>query len=253
MVANALSRKAESMGILAFISAEERPLALDIQSLANRLVRLDISEPSRVLACVVTQSSLLGKIKARQFDDPHLAALRETVLQGISKEVSIGEDGILQLQGHLCVPNIDGLRERILEEAYSSRHSIHLNATKMYRDLRKYYWWRRMKKDIVQNMSNENQTNGNVAGTGATVTSVAASSSRSTPAHAMAPAEKPGKFSGIDFKRWQMNMLFYLTTLSLQRFIKEDLPVLAEGTPDDERFVVTEAWKHSDFLCKTTF
>ncbi|XP_070003417.1 uncharacterized protein [Nicotiana sylvestris] len=99
-------------------------------------------------------------------------------------------------------------------------------------------------------MSNENQTNGNVAGTGATVTSVAASSSRSTPAHAMAPAEKLGKFFGIDFKRWQMKMLFYLTTLSLQRFIKEDSPVLAEGTPDDERFVVTEAWKHSDFLCK---
>ncbi|XP_075108841.1 uncharacterized protein LOC142180691 [Nicotiana tabacum] len=66
----------------------------------------------------------------------------------------------------------------------------------------------------------------------------------------MAPAEKPEMFSGIDFKRWQMNMLFYLTTLSLQRFIKEDPPVLAEGTPDDERFVVTEAWKHSNFLCK---
>ncbi|XP_070012987.1 uncharacterized protein [Nicotiana sylvestris] len=78
-------------------------------------------------------------------------------------------------------------------------------------------------------MSNENQTNENVAGTGATVTSVAASSSCSTPAHAMAPAENPKSFP---------------------RFIKEDPPVLAEGTPDDERFVVTEAWKHSDFLCK---
>ncbi|XP_070018819.1 uncharacterized protein [Nicotiana sylvestris] len=47
-----------------------------------------------------------------------------------------------------------------------------------------------------------------------------------------------------------MKMLFYLTTLSLQRFIKEDPPIMAENTPDDERFVVTEAWKHSDFLCK---
>nr|XP_016481918.1 PREDICTED: uncharacterized protein LOC107802856 [Nicotiana tabacum] len=76
-------------------------------------------------------------------------------------------------------------------------------------------------------MANEDQANAN--GTGATVTSVAASSSRSTPTHAMAPAEKPGKFSGIDFKRWQMKMFFYLTTLSLQRFIKEDPPVVAEA------------------------
>ncbi|XP_070019624.1 LRR receptor-like serine/threonine-protein kinase FLS2 [Nicotiana sylvestris] len=83
----------------------------------------------------------------------------------------------------------------------------------------------------LRNMTNENQTNGSVAGT------VAAVTSRSTPAHAMAPAEKPGKFSGIDFKRWQMKMLFYLTTLSLQRFIKEDPPVMADNTPDDERLV----------------
>ncbi|XP_070006763.1 uncharacterized protein [Nicotiana sylvestris] len=124
------------MGSLAFIPEEERPLAWDIQSLDNRLVRLDISEPSRVFACFVAQSSLLGQIKARQFDDPHLAVLRETVLQGNAKEVSISEDGALRLQGRLCVPNIDGLRERILEEAYILRYSIHPSATKMYRDLR---------------------------------------------------------------------------------------------------------------------
>ncbi|XP_070007872.1 uncharacterized protein [Nicotiana sylvestris] len=116
VVADALSRKTESMGSLAFILAEERPLALDIQSLANRL------------------------IKARQFDDLHLAVLKKTVLQGGAKEVSIGEDGVLRLQGHLCVPNVDGLRERILEKAYSSRYSIHPGATKMYFDLRQHYW-----------------------------------------------------------------------------------------------------------------
>ncbi|XP_070035602.1 uncharacterized protein [Nicotiana tomentosiformis] len=71
VVADALSRKAESIGSLAFISVEERPLALDIQSLANRIVRLDILEPSQILACVVAQ-----------LDDLHLLVLRETVLQG---------------------------------------------------------------------------------------------------------------------------------------------------------------------------
>ena len=97
VVADALSRKAESMGSLAFISAEERPLASDIQSLANRLVRLDISEPSQVLACVVAQYSLFEQIKARQYDDPHLMVLRETVLQGGAKEVTIGYDSVLQI------------------------------------------------------------------------------------------------------------------------------------------------------------
>ncbi|XP_070005778.1 uncharacterized protein [Nicotiana sylvestris] len=41
VVVDALSRKAESIGCLAFIPAAERPLALDIQSLGNRLDALD--------------------------------------------------------------------------------------------------------------------------------------------------------------------------------------------------------------------
>ncbi|XP_070032650.1 uncharacterized protein [Nicotiana tomentosiformis] len=49
VVVDALSRKAKSMGSLAFISTKERTLTLDSQSLANRLVRLDISEPVEFL------------------------------------------------------------------------------------------------------------------------------------------------------------------------------------------------------------
>ncbi|XP_019238857.1 PREDICTED: uncharacterized protein LOC109218918 [Nicotiana attenuata] len=83
-----------------------------------------------------------------------------------------------------------------------------------------------------------------------TVSRMPGPSRPTAPATAMPPAEKPGKFSGVDFKRWQQKMFFYLTTLSLQRFIQEDVPVVPEGTPDNERFLVTEAWKHYDFLCK---
>ncbi|PHT45881.1 hypothetical protein CQW23_15039 [Capsicum baccatum] len=77
-----------------------------------------------------------------------------------------------------------------------------------------------------------------------------ATSSRTTAPPSMAPAEKPGKFSGIDFKRWQQKMFFYLTTLCLQRFTSEDAPEVPEGTSDKDRFVIIEAWKHSDFLCR---
>ena len=49
VVANALSRKTHSMGSLASLSIEERPLARDVQMLANSLVRLQISEESDCL------------------------------------------------------------------------------------------------------------------------------------------------------------------------------------------------------------
>ncbi|XP_070046013.1 uncharacterized protein [Nicotiana tomentosiformis] len=56
---------------------------------------------------------------------------------------------VLRMNGRICVPNVDGLRELILQEGHSSRYFIYPGTTKMYQDLRQHYWWRRMKKDIV--------------------------------------------------------------------------------------------------------
>ncbi|XP_047264134.1 uncharacterized protein LOC107863717 isoform X1 [Capsicum annuum] len=81
------------------------------------------------------------------------------------------------------------------------------------------------------------------------VTTIATSSCTNAPPR-MAPAKKPKKFSSIDFKRWQQKMFFYLTTLCLQRFTSEDAPEVPEGTSHKDRFVIVEAWKHSDFLCR---
>ncbi|XP_070034606.1 uncharacterized protein [Nicotiana tomentosiformis] len=120
VVVNALSRKAESMWTLAYISVGERPLALDVQVLANRFVRLVILEPSQVLVCVVSRSSLFERIKARRYDDPYLLVLEDTMQYDNAKEVTIGDDVVLRMQRRICVPNVDGLHELILGEAHSS-------------------------------------------------------------------------------------------------------------------------------------
>ncbi|XP_070034905.1 uncharacterized protein [Nicotiana tomentosiformis] len=133
---NALSRKAESMESLAFLPDRKRPLALDVEALANKFMRLDISEPSRVLACVISRAALFEHIKARHYDDPHLLVLRDTIQQWDAKEVTIGDDCVLLLQSRIYVPNVDGLQELILKEAHSSRYSIYSGALKMYHDLK---------------------------------------------------------------------------------------------------------------------
>ncbi|PHT63775.1 hypothetical protein T459_32385 [Capsicum annuum] len=42
------------------------------------------------------------------------------------------------------------------------------------------------------------------------------------------------------------------STLSRPPFIL-DVSMMSEGTPNNERFLVIEAWKHSDFLCTFLF
>ncbi|GMY37975.1 Retrovirus-related Pol polyprotein from transposon TNT 1-94 [Fagus crenata] len=62
--------------------------------------------------------------------------------------------------------------------------------------------------------------------------------------------EKPEKFNGTEFKRWQQKMLFYLTTLNLAKFLYEDAPTLNENESDKQVVAAIDAWKHADFLCK---
>ena len=66
----------------------------------------------------------------------------------------------------------------------------------------------------------------------------------------MGHAEKPEKFGGSDFKKWQQKMLFYLTTLNLAKFLTEVAPILKENETNVQTVAAVEAWHNSDFLCK---
>ena len=67
--------------------------------------------------------------------------LKELVLGNFNKSFSLGGDGVLRYQGRLCVPNVDDLRNCILEEAHGSHYYIHSGSTNMYHDLRELFLW----------------------------------------------------------------------------------------------------------------
>ncbi|XP_062074498.1 uncharacterized protein LOC133778550 [Humulus lupulus] len=62
--------------------------------------------------------------------------------------------------------------------------------------------------------------------------------------------EKPDKFTGVNFKTWQQKMLFYLKTLNLARFLKEDPPFIGEDEIDVQTQQAIDACKHAEFLCR---
>ncbi|KAM2417351.1 hypothetical protein ACFX1W_024204 [Malus domestica] len=62
-------------------------------------------------------------------------------------------------------------------------------------------------------------------------------------------SEKPEKFKGGDFKRWQQKMLFYLTTLSLANVLFKTRPTAdGENIFSAETLTAIDAWNHNDFL-----
>ena len=96
------------------------------------------------------ESSLVTEVKEKQYADPIVLQLKKNVQQGKTKSFELTQEGVLRCQNKLCVPNIDGLRNRIIAKAARSRYSIHPGSTKMYHDLKEVYWWGDMKKNIAE-------------------------------------------------------------------------------------------------------
>ena len=45
------------------------------------------------------------------------------------------------------------MKNKLLYEAHNIVLTMHLEGTKMYQDLKKYYWWRGIKKDVTEYVS----------------------------------------------------------------------------------------------------
>jgi hypothetical protein len=60
---------------------------------------------------------------------------------------------VVWFKDRLCVPNVQSIRELILKEAHESAYSIHLGSEKMYRDLKKKFWWYGMKREITEHVA----------------------------------------------------------------------------------------------------
>ena len=95
-----------------------------------------------------SESSLVNDVKSKQDNDPKLVELKKLVVEKNIEAFSLKEDGELRYQDRLCVPDVDGLREFILEEAHGSKYSIQPGSTKMYHGLKEHFWCNGMQRDI---------------------------------------------------------------------------------------------------------
>lgn len=51
------------------------------------------------------------------------------------------------------VPDVAQLKKDLFDEAHRARYTVHPGATKMYKDLKRNFWWRNMKRDVAEYVS----------------------------------------------------------------------------------------------------
>jgi hypothetical protein len=101
--------------------------------------------------------SLISTIKediiAAQRMDVGMGHLRQKLELGEAQCFRQDADGVLWFNGRLVVLRDFELHHKIMDEAHCSWYSIHLGTNKMYQDLKKNFWWTRMKREMAKYVS----------------------------------------------------------------------------------------------------
>nr|GFC45210.1 retrotransposon protein, putative, Ty3-gypsy subclass [Tanacetum cinerariifolium] len=121
------------------------------EEIIRDLERLDIEICVRgqhgYWASLRIEPDLISRIKEAQKEDSEIW----TIVENLNKQVDfrLDDDNVLWQDTRLVVANDDTLREALLTEAHSSPFSVHPGSTKMYHDLKQYFWWSGMKRDVA--------------------------------------------------------------------------------------------------------
>jgi hypothetical protein len=76
--------------------------------------------------------------------------IKESVNQGIEKAFQMLSGGLIAMGRRIYLPDHKTLKEEVLRETHESHFATHPGSTKMYKDLKKYYWWPNMKREIAE-------------------------------------------------------------------------------------------------------
>jgi hypothetical protein len=92
------------------------------------------------------ESILLQRIIDARRNDKGMKHIHEKIEADFRKD----DQGIIWFNDRIVVPKDADVRQQILDEAHLSRYPIHPGSTKMYQDLKQYYWRTKMKIEITR-------------------------------------------------------------------------------------------------------
>ena len=112
-----------------------------------------LASDGAMLAQLEAQPVLKKMIIDAQKNDEQLHKKLQMVRDGDETEFSVKEAGSLYFQNKLCVLDDKELKKKLLFEDHNTVFTMHPRGNKMYQDLKQFYWWKGMKRDVTEYVS----------------------------------------------------------------------------------------------------
>jgi hypothetical protein len=81
---------------------------------------------------IEVEPTLKQEIRKGQLEDAKIQEIKEMIEAGKTPDFIEDEHGKVWIRKRICVPDVDHLHEKILQEAHELAYSIHPGSTKMY-------------------------------------------------------------------------------------------------------------------------
>ena len=101
-----------------------------------------------ILYTIRAEPELIGKVIQSQQGNPRTQKFVAKATRGKSNVWSLGAQNELRYRGRLYVPT--EMRDEVLKELHNSPLAVHPGGNKMYKDLRRTFWWPSLKRSIAQ-------------------------------------------------------------------------------------------------------
>jgi hypothetical protein len=134
-ITNALSCKAHYNYLPAVCSTGEESSTRVLLDLSLFNITLTPTLRSEIITVQKSDEGMCHVKRRMQDGDPTVTCFRKDA------------EGTLWFMDRLVVPKKEALKKKILDETHASRYSINVGSTKMYHDLRKKFWWTRLKQE----------------------------------------------------------------------------------------------------------
>jgi hypothetical protein len=148
MVADALSRKNKTT--LGRLTVGKYWQLVELKEMG---ADLSINAGDGLVAQLLVRPTYREQILHAQFRDKEGSMIRKNIGARVETKFQVADDGSLMMGQRLYMPNDETVKQMVLQEAHKSKFSIHPGSTKMYRDLKHFYWWPNMKREIAEYVS----------------------------------------------------------------------------------------------------